>query len=511
MNTENQHLANPKSGSEISLDEIVQNAVGLVIRRRWYVLVVACATILYVQDYVRKLPDVYQSEATIAAVEQQVSTRYVEPDSTATVAQRVQAMTEQVLSKDSLLRIIDDLGLYPTERKDLTPEWLADRMHADLRIEPIGPTQENQFSAFKVLFRADNPTMAQQVTNRLAALFIEENQRARGRVVRTTTSFLADQVRVAEARLRQQEARLQAFKTGYMGELPEQQQMNLQALTDLRMQLQQTTTGLNQVQQRRSFLELSLTDRLSRAQAERTALLGKFTARHRDVLAKDQEIARIRSLIDRVRSGGSKGGKQDTSLDLEDPALGQLRDQIEASASEAESLSRYAETLKGQIAEYEQRLNMIPIRDQQLAQLQRDYNLYHQEYTELKNKQLEQGMAAHLEERKEGDQFRIINSASLPVAPLGPRRERISLAGWVAGLAMGIALAYLRDKLNPKFHVERELRRMAPTPIIVGIPPLPTTQERMWRIGAGAVQLLVASVLVGTVLSIQYQIHSFGR
>ena len=49
-------------------------------------------------------------------------------------------------------------------------------------------------------------------------------------------------------------------------------------------------------------------------------------------------------------------------------------------------------------------------------------------------------LAANLEARAIGEQFKIIDSASYPEKPVGPNRTLVNLMGAGAGLVMGIAL-----------------------------------------------------------------------
>jgi uncharacterized protein involved in exopolysaccharide biosynthesis len=86
--------------------------LGIVKRCRWWILGPSCCLAIAVVAVAMKLPDRYVSQATLLAVQQQVSQRYVEADSTATVSDAIQAMKLEVLSQSRLLEIINDLGLY---------------------------------------------------------------------------------------------------------------------------------------------------------------------------------------------------------------------------------------------------------------------------------------------------------------------------------------------------------------------------------------------------------------
>jgi hypothetical protein len=95
---------------ERSIGEIISYALGLAVRRRWWILSTALVAVLAASAYTRMLPNLYSSEATLVVVQQQVSQRYVPSDSTQSVADTVTAISRNVLSRTKLLAIIDEFG-----------------------------------------------------------------------------------------------------------------------------------------------------------------------------------------------------------------------------------------------------------------------------------------------------------------------------------------------------------------------------------------------------------------
>ena len=56
---------------------------------------------------------------------------------------------------------------------------------------------------------------------------------------------------------------------------------------------------------------------------------------------------------------------------------------------------------------YQSRLNLTPVREQELTAIQRDYDLLKLHYGELLKKEQESQLATDLEKRQEGQQFRL--------------------------------------------------------------------------------------------------------
>ena len=484
---------------ESTLGETIERVSGIVSRGRWWILGSACFIPIAVIAVALKLADRYVSQATLLVVQQQVSQRYVEPDSSSTIPAAVQAMKLEVLSRDRLLGIIHDLGLYARERP--MPDLLVDKMRQDIDIQPLETSPGRvDFNAITISFTAESAQLAQQVTSRLTSLFIEQNLRTRGEQAANTTKFLSDQLDAAKRRLAEQEQRLQAFKTNNLGELPEQQQANLAALAGVREHLEVVNSNLLQAQQQQSSLEMSLSDRLARLQSERTLLLAQYTERYPEVVKKDGEIAKVQGVLTRLKTSTPSSARGDTGS-TDDIALDTILRQAEANTAQIATLSRQQEQLRSESEQYEKRLNLAPLREQQLGEISRDYDLYKQEYTDLLNKTLQSQMSASVEENQEGQQFRLVDSPNLPAKPVGPKRLSIALGGLGGGILLGLALAFLMDMRDSSFHSEEMLRNSFSLPLLMGVPLVRTSSERRaraWRIGfewlAGCVMTLAMFV-----------------
>ena len=143
----------------------------------------------------------------------------------------------------------------------------------------------------------------------------------------------------------------------------------------------------------------------------------------------------------------------------EDLSVAQLQNQADANSSELESLSEEEQRLRAEIAQYQQRINMTPLREQQLASILRNYEMFKQDYADLVNKQLRSQQSASVEERQEGQHFRLVDPPTLPVVPSGPKRVRIGLGGAAGGIALGLALAFLMNLRNRSFYSDKELKQ----------------------------------------------------
>lgn len=487
---------NNSTETQTSLADTIERVLGIAIRGRWWILGATCCVPIAVIAVALKLPNRYISQATLLVVQQQVSQRYVEPDSTTNIPAAIESMGLEVLSRNRLLEIINNLGLYAADKQSVSPELLVDRMRRDVEIKPLDmiPGRE-EFNAFTISFTAANPQLAQQVTSRLTSLFIEQNLRTRGERAANTTKFLTDRLEAAKQRLGEQEQRLQAFKTSNLNELPEQQQANMASLSDVRERLDTVTTNLSQAQQQQSSLVLSLSDRLARLQSARTALLVHYTPRYPEVVKTDKQIATVQAVLERLKTSTPSSETSETDP-IDDPALELILRQAETNATQLASLSKQQKRLTAESERIQRHFNLAPLREQQLAEIMRDYNLYKQDYTDLLNKKLQSEMTTTLEENQEGQQFRLVDPPSLPVRPASPKRLKIALGGLAAGFVLGLALAVLMDMRDSSFHSEKALSGSYSFPLIVAVPLMRTAAERRARRRRMVWECLIGSLMM---------------
>lgn len=491
---------------EVSLALTVGQMWGAVKRRRWWLLTSSCCIPIALVAVALKLPDKYVSRATLLLVQQQVSQRYVEPDSTPAPAEAVQALKLEVLSASRLLQIINDIGLYPAERASETPELLVDRMRKEIDIQPIEATD---FKAFTIAFTAATPQLAREVTSRLTSLFIEENLKTRGEQASNTTKFLSGELDAAKQRLADQEQRLQAFEARNSGELPEQQQTNMVALTGLRATLDTLTARLSQLQQQQAFIQTTLIDRLARLQSERGDLLKNFTPRHPEVVKTDREIATVQSVLDRVKSGTITGDSQ-IAGSSDDLALAESIRQAAANVAEMDSLSKQEQSIRVEVQQYQARLNLAPLREQQLQQILRDRDTYNKEYEGLRQNQMQSQLTTTVEENQEGQHFRLVDPPTLSAKPTSPNRLKICLGGVAGGIALGLILAFLMEMRNSAFYSERILAQAFAVPLVVGVPFVLTPAERRARGWRVAGECLLASVMIVAMCASEFYVYRKG-
>ena len=509
-------------------------------RRRWWIIlpVFACWTVVWVAGWL--WPSTYESEAVILVEQQKVPEQYVVPNVSVDLQDRLQSMSQQILSRTRLQATVDQFHLY-ARRKGmpgaLQSEDAVEQMRKDIKIELVeAPGRRGELTAFKIRYSAGTAELAQQVNAQLTSLFIDENLKSQQQLSESTTAFLENQLTDAKAKLEQQEAKVRAFKAQHLGELPSQLESNVQILSGLQAQLQATQRALDGAQQQKLYFE-SLLQQYQSAQSSLDAtgttavqpdLLDKqlqdlrrrlteakslYTDNYPDVVALKDEIAKTEKLKKQMEDDAAAADQAKESADNKEvkPSTGhvgsstammQIQSQLKANILEIQNYQKRVKDLETQISAYQARLNLIPGTEQQLVEISRGYEESKANYNSLLQKQMQSQLATSLERRQQGEQFRIIDPPSLPIKPSAPNHLLISIGGLMAGIALGVGLAALLELTDARIQQEKELKELIPVRVLVGIPhlSLPGEQDRKSRyrwMERGAMAAMLILILAG--------------
>lgn len=508
-------------------------------RRRWWAISTALMISLGAIAVSFIVPSRYRSEATIFVQKQRAPDRYVIPNDTSNAMATLDAMTSEILSSANLLRIIHDFDLYAEQRSRVDPGVLVTRIRTDIEVQPLIKNPERSgTNAFMIAFTGADPQVAQAVTSRLTSLFIQENQQAQEDRDNALTGFLSSQLESAKAELNRQEAILRNFKTQNLGQLPEQEQGNLQILSGLQIQLQNMQANLDRARQQRAYLQAMLNQpvtngtttaapvssasiqvttartELATLRAQRDDLLSRYSPIYPDVVSLNQRIAEKQALLKRLMASPQAPSEtkdpDQTAVAILDPAAAQLRSQLEANRMEIADAERSCTQIESRIAEYRDRLNLAPLRAQQFAEVSRNYDVARQNYTAMLSRATESELATRLAKRQSGEQFQIIDPPSLPVHPSSPNRQVIALISLVVGLLLGVVVAFHVDSRDRSFRSEKEVRNFLSVPLLVAVPPLRTASELRRRALRHGFEWALGSVIALVLLASQFYVYLKG-
>jgi polysaccharide chain length determinant protein (PEP-CTERM system associated) len=429
------------------------------LRRPWhvtipFVLIVAAALAV---SFI--LPKKYKSSTLILVESEKVPDAFVASMATERTSKRLQTIRQEILSRTRLERVISELQPYgPVGNRSLTATVETMRQAIDIAVKGN--------DAFSIDFVHRNPEMAMKVANRLATLFIEEATRAREEQVGEAYQFIETQLADARRELETREAALRRYKEQHMGTLPEQTPANLSTLQRLQMEQQSVGENLRTATERLIALESNPAKAaaaagdttLGQLQSQLATLRGRYTDEHPDVRALKARIAALE------REQATRA-----PVVTDDPAVA-ARTQIELARAEVQKLKDRLSDIEAKITTFQSRVEQAPRTEQDIATLSRDFQKLNENYLTLLNKKLEAQMAAKLEQRWKGEQFRILDPANLPERHIFPNRKLFLAAGLFFGLLAGIATAFVADFLDHSVKNVREIEQLLPFPVLAVIP-----------------------------------------
>jgi uncharacterized protein involved in exopolysaccharide biosynthesis len=170
----------------------------------------------------------------------------------------------------------------------------------------------------------------------------------------------------------------------------------------------------------------------------------------------------------RATSDPAKGQKST----LEPTQIAQLRAQVHTLDSVIAEKAREQEQIKQQIRVYQERVQSSPAVEQEFKELTRGYQTALDSYNDLQKKRDASAMAADLERKQQGEQFRVLDPANLPDKPSFPNRPLFAAGGLAGGLALGLGIAFLLEMKDSSLKTERDVEFTLHLPVLAMIPEL---------------------------------------
>jgi len=491
-------------------DSLALRAFDIFRRRRLLAIAAFSAVLASVVSFARYLPDLYRGTAVVL-VERPVPEAFVRPAVTGELESRLHVIKQEILSRTRLTELIMRFNLYPELRRQYPLDAALDQMRHDMDIELTGPEQvsgRKTTVAFKLSYTGASGAIVADVTNALAAFYVDQNDSIRSSQAARTADFLKAQLDLTRKQLDQREHEIRGFTSSHPGELPQQVEVNLAALERLNTQLRLNgERQLRVVEDREKLLDGTTTvavdtgapdqpvaarpesERIERLKRELQLLEGQFTSRYPDVVRLKTEIA------------GLERQQQDAMLRDAERAKVELptvarRKSIQGLGDELERLKAEESSLRENIANVEKRLEDVPAREQEFGRITRDYQGSKDLYDSLLKRYKEAQVGESMEVDRQGEHFRILEAALPPSSPVAPNRLRLLAVGLLMAIAAGIGAALLAEQFDATFHSSEALREFTSVPVLATIPIITYGKRtRALRLALAAASVLAAIAL----------------
>jgi polysaccharide chain length determinant protein (PEP-CTERM system associated) len=478
--------------------------------RKWFIVIPTVLIAAGTYVWSSTLPNRYSSSTNILVIPQRIPQSMVRSTVTASVAERLRTIQQEILSRSRLERIIDEFNLYQQERKTMIMEDVVQLMRTrDIKTRIPRARRGGDTTNFTVGFESTQPRVAMQVAERLASMFVQENLQEREVLADSTTQFLQAQLEDSRRRLVEHETKLEAFRRQNFGQLPGQVQSNLQMLQVTQSRLQANADAVARERDRLRALEEAIasapgTDeplgapvvvdgargkeegegptgtavqQLEKARANLRDMERRFKPTHPDISRAKRMIADLEAQAAQEAESGPAASLTKRSLNK----LADMRDEAEKLRKQLDKRTIDEERLKAELAKYTARVEASPKLEAEHTALTRDYNTLEAQYTSFLKRYEASKVAVNLERRQIGEQFKIIDGARLPERPVSPNRVRYNLMGLLAGLALGLGLVALLEYRDTTLKTDNDIVISLALPVLAVIPAMLSTADRRRR------------------------------
>jgi uncharacterized protein involved in exopolysaccharide biosynthesis len=318
------------------------------------------------------LPNTYKSTATILILNQQIPAALVPSTVTTFAEERIQAITQEVMSRSRILKLVEKYNLVPDKVKKLTTEDLVDAIRKRISFHTInaevnkegGGSPMQMTIAFTLSYEDEDPKKAQAVTNEIVSFYLEKNLESREKVARGTTEFLSEQLKQEKTRMDDLQSRRAAFEKEHMEELPEYMNFNMQKLersyqrtSDIELQLRSLEEQHSVLKANQAMLDpysggaaskvLTPSERLQQIHLERAHTLSKYSMSHPTAKAEKQEIA----LLESDNKTGASSDQMMDKLKAAEAKLTSLKSTYTEKHPMVQSAEREVQRIKERMAE----------------------------------------------------------------------------------------------------------------------------------------------------------------
>jgi succinoglycan biosynthesis transport protein ExoP len=506
-----------------------------ILRRRKKPAIVVGSVIFIVSLLVAMFwPPVYRSTATIL-IERQIPRDLVQSTVAGYASERIQIIAKRALTRDNLMRIAQQVDLFPDLRKAGDTNDLVERMRKgvliDMRDAQVNDVRDGTPGkaqiAFELSYEASTPEAAENVAKELVALFVAENVRIRTGEAEGASEFLGQESQRLSQKISELEAKLAEYKARNVGRLPELMNMNMTMLDRSQRESDETERSIYALEERKLLLQSQLAQvepyagnspggHLKELETQYLSASSIYSPDHPDVVRLRREIAslkrelgvtderaaleeeykKVRSQLSvaeqkygpdhpdvtrlkkmvaaaEARLAKTKDPSQlGFTIKPDNPAYISLKTQLDTVDLNLKEAKERRMQLQKKAGDYENRIVQTPRVEQEGLALQRDYDNAVKKFRELKDKELQAGVAEQLEKESLGERFSVIEPPQRPTRPERPNRPAIILLGLMFSLGGGIGYASYAEYMDRTVRGSRSVLAVLRAPPLALIPDM---------------------------------------
>lgn len=413
------------------------------LRRRWR-LMLLCLVIGTMGGLVAAVQTerVYSASAVIQVINPVIVTGEDGGAATPDVTRRVQMLEQRLMSREALLDLAQRYDLFGGA--PISPVEQVALMRQTMSISAIAAAQQGfsrdgSLSALVVSASHSNPETAAAVANDLADALVRQSIDTRQTNAQQALDFFRGEENRLEAAIATLESEIATFRSTNEAFLPE-------SVAARRTEQAGLSTSLLELQQ-------------------------TLAARQNELATQDGTSQRAVT-VRRIQ---------------------QLNDEID-------QLSLQSAALNGRIAEIQALLEASPRYEQQLIALNRRMEQLQDQLTAAAERRREAELGSRIEDDQQSERFELLEHALVPEYPISTSRKKVALLGVIAGLGLGVFLAYVLEWLQPVLRTAGRMERELQLRPVISIPyTLPAAERRRRQMiwGFGGAVLIGGLVVLG--------------
>jgi uncharacterized protein involved in exopolysaccharide biosynthesis len=483
-------------------------------------------------------PPTYRASATILIEEQEIPQDLVRSTITGFANQEIQVISQRVLTLTTIMDIVQKYQLWDEDELRRMPRSeIVKKFHDRMKLDVVSAeVMDPRFGramqatiAFTLSFDHRNPAVAQQVTNALVSLYMNENLKSRTERSTTTSEFLKGEADQLSNHIKELEQKLANFKARNEGALPELYQYNLNVIERSDMELNDAKSRLGELQKRKLDLQANMTqispyaatdlpdgqkalsdpDRLKALQSDYRNKSALYSPDHPDVIRLQREIQHLEAKLGKGTSAKDYAAQLRTEQDklnqlrqtyksdhpevikqqrvvdalvadiakpttapdvqhADNPSYVLLDTQLKSADADIKTLQSRIAELTDKISRFEAYISKAPNVEKSYTEMMRDLQTTTLKYQEIKSKQMEAELSQNLETERKGERYTLVEPPILPDSPVSPNRILILILGVILSVVGAIAAAVVIEMLDDAVKGKEELTE------ILGAAPLAT-------------------------------------
>jgi uncharacterized protein involved in exopolysaccharide biosynthesis len=432
-------------------------------KRRWLIGFTLAATMASAWIFTKMQVPIYEAAATVLIEPE--PPRFVNiPDVTpgpGSMGDYYATQHKLIESRAIVERVIKDLKLVERlpKLKSASDPYVS--FVGSLTVTPVKNTR-----LVAISFASRAPALAAEVANAVANEYVKYNLRLKHKNAREAAEWLEHQLGDLRSNVERSAAALQTYqaKADLLG-IQEQRQITIQKIVDVNRAYMDAQKQRLEIEARRRELARILRDPTAGEdvwsvvdnpliqklktdvldlQAERAKLAQLYTEKHPDLLQID---AQLRFATERFQAEMQK---------LERAVENEYR---LAKARE--------EKLAGSLNEVRREAQELTAREARASALDLERHSNDELLATVLKRFKETGLTTALD----ASNIRVVEPAMPPTSPIWPREELIRILSVMAGLALGVGLAFLAEALDNRIRTPEDLERALGLPVL-GVVPL---------------------------------------